>query len=109
MEEIWIGSGTQLGQWTSNRYGESGFIKKILFQIRRIHNTKKQELNFWQNLVKLSLYYLIVVVGPGERLETVRVEAPAGGVQLLPVVLGQLRPERVDRDDKCPAIHTSQC
>ncbi len=62
-----------------------------------------------QNLVKLSLYYLIVVVGPGERLETIRVEAPAGGVKLLPIILGQLRPERVDRDDKCPAIHTSQC
>ena len=51
------------------------------------------------SLVRLSLY-LIVVVSPGQSLEAVRVEAPAGGVQLLPVVLRQLRPERVDRDDE---------
>ncbi len=40
VEGIRIGSGTQRGQCRSNRYWESGFIKKILFQIRRIHNTK---------------------------------------------------------------------
>ena len=47
---------------------------------------------------------MIVVVSPGEGLETIGVEFSAGRVQLLAVVLRQLRAERVDRDDEGPTI-----
>lgn len=43
--------------------------------------------------------HLLVVVGAGQRGQTVRVHLAAARVQLSPVVLGQLRSERVDRDD----------
>ena len=47
---------------------------------------------------------LIVIVSPGEGLESIGVKFSAGRVQLLAVVLRQLRAERVDRDDEGPAI-----
>jgi hypothetical protein len=47
---------------------------------------------------------LVVVVSPGKGLESIWVKFSAGRVQLLTVVLGQLRAERVDRDDEGPAI-----
>jgi len=50
------------------------------------------------------LTHLVVVIGSGQGLEAVGVQPAAGGVKLLPVVLRQLRPERVDRDDKCPPV-----
>lgn len=43
--------------------------------------------------------HLLVVVGPGQRRQTVRIHFTATRIQLGPVVLRQLRAERVDRDD----------
>ena len=43
---------------------------------------------------------LIVVIGSAEGGQTVRVQASACRVQLIPVVLGQLCVKRVDGDDK---------
>lgn len=45
-------------------------------------------------------HYLVVVISSGQSLESIRVEPAARGVQLLPVVFGQLGAEGVDRDDK---------
>ena len=44
--------------------------------------------------------HLVVVISPGKSLEAVREESSTGGVELLSVVLGQLGPEGVDRDDE---------
>merc|ERR1712018_851318 len=48
------------------------------------------------------LPHLVVVISPGESFESVREESSTGGVELLSVVLGQLGPEGVDRDDERP-------
>ena len=48
--------------------------------------------------------HLVVVISPGKSFEAVREESSTGGVELLSVVLGQLRPEGVDRDDERPAL-----
>ena len=47
---------------------------------------------------------MLIVICAGEGLEAVGIELAARGVQLLPVVLGQLRPERVDGDDEGAAV-----
>ena len=48
--------------------------------------------------------HLVVVISPGKSFEAVREESSTGGVELLPVVLGQLGPEGVDRDDERPGL-----
>ena len=48
--------------------------------------------------------HLVVVISPGKSFEAVRKESSTGGVELLPVVLGQLGPEGVDRDDERPGL-----
>ena len=48
--------------------------------------------------------HLVVVISPGKSLEAVREESSTGGIELLSVVLGQLGPEGVDRDDERPGL-----
>ena len=48
--------------------------------------------------------HLIIVIGPGKSLEAVREESSTGWVELLSVVLGQLGPKGVDRDDERPGL-----
>ena len=50
------------------------------------------------------LVHLVVVVGPSESLESIRCKSAAGRVQLLSVVLRQLRAKGVDGDDERPAV-----
>ena len=43
---------------------------------------------------------LVIIIGSSESLEAIRSELAAGWVELLPVILGQLRAEAVDGDDE---------
>ena len=52
--------------------------------------------------------HLVVVISPGKSFEAVRKESSTGGVELLSVVLGQLGPEGVDRDDERPGLRRFQ-
>ena len=56
-----------------------------------------------QNRTRCEIH-LVVVISPGKSLEAVREESSTGGVELLSVVLGQLGPEGVDRDDERPGL-----
>ena len=47
---------------------------------------------------------LVVVVGSGQSFQSIRVKLPASRVQLLAIILGQLGPERVNRDDEGTTI-----
>merc|ERR1719382_2009853 len=50
------------------------------------------------------LPHLVIVISPGKSLEAVREESSTCWVELLSVVLGQLGPEGVDRDDERPPV-----
>ena len=52
-----------------------------------------------QNRTRCEIH-LVIVISPGKSLEAVREESSTGWVELLSVVLGQLGPEGVDRDDE---------
>ena len=52
-----------------------------------------------QNRTRCEIH-LVVVISPGKSLEAIREESSTGWVELLSVVLGQLGPEGVDRDDE---------
>ena len=47
---------------------------------------------------------LVIVICPGQSLETIRGKFATSRIQLLPVILGQLRPEAVDGDDERPPV-----
>ena len=48
--------------------------------------------------------YLVIVISSGQGFQTIRCQLAARGVELLSVVLGQLGPEGVDRDDERPGL-----
>ena len=48
--------------------------------------------------------HLIIVVSPGKSLESIGCKSAAGRIQLLSVVLRQLRAKGVDGDDERPAV-----
>ena len=58
---------------------------------------------FEQNRAGCEIH-LVVIISPGKSFEAVREESSTGGVELLSVVLGQLGPEGVDRDDERPGL-----
>ena len=60
-----------------------------------------------QNRTRCEIH-LVIVISPGKSLETVREESSTGGIELLSVVLGQLGPEGVDRDDERPGLRRFQ-
>ena len=52
--------------------------------------------------------YLVIVISSGQGFQTIRSQLAARGVELLSVVLGQLGPEGVDRDDERPGLRRFQ-